>query len=62
MVGYDNLIFGPTLPGYRSQDGVLAGDSRLNVSEKNTADAELQDKEQKFDSGTEKDTLVQTEV
>ena len=30
MVGYDNLIFGPAIPG-AGGDGIAAGDSRLNV-------------------------------
>ncbi|KAH8727193.1 hypothetical protein GQ44DRAFT_130319 [Phaeosphaeriaceae sp. PMI808] len=30
MGGYDNLIFGPGLPGV-GKDGIMAGDSRLNV-------------------------------
>lgn len=32
MVGYDNLIFGPGIPRAGGEDGILAGDGRLNVS------------------------------
>lgn len=32
MVGYDNLIFGPGLPGDRGADGIREGDERLHVS------------------------------
>lgn len=34
MGGYDNLIFGPSIPGERGSDGILKGDERMNTSEK----------------------------
>ncbi|KAI8939337.1 hypothetical protein NX059_003128 [Plenodomus lindquistii] len=34
MAGYDNLIFGPQIPGLQGgSDGLMKGDARMNVSE-----------------------------
>lgn len=49
MVGYDNLIFGPAVPG-AGRNGIAVGDSRLNVSGK--WDGESVDGSEDVDSDT----------
>jgi len=57
MVGYDNLILGPGIPGAGGRDGILAGDARFNVSESVEVSEKSEVEDEKVDSGTEEETV-----